>query len=88
MFECPVYADLRQASCLHSHFSIEDPTLCCIHQNQCTWKQLKQLRSFYANVLTCRAALAGGEGKVGWLSLETRVDLAWLNDSILLARPE
>ena len=60
-FECPLYNSLRSSPHIKAALARRDPSVFTIHRNVWSWRELKDLRQYFVDVLRLRTSWAGGK---------------------------
>jgi hypothetical protein len=76
-FNCPSYAALRTRSSLRQILHRRDKNAFVIHRNWWPWRQVKDLRSFFAQLSRARLSLGGGKPLRLRKHLQDLVDANW-----------
>ena len=76
-FHCEAYSGLRRKASIRNALIDQDCNVFKLHRKWWSWRQIKDLRSFFTKVWATRTDLAGGAPRVTRLELHERADRLW-----------
>ena len=76
-FHCPAYNHLRVKASIKLHLRQADINIFKIHRRSWSWRQVKDLRSFFLSVMQTRTARSGGGSRTARRMLQATADDLW-----------